>query len=215
MTNAQTLPPAELHCIDFDGTISNTDSFMQFVQFAKGSFRLYGLLVILSPLFVVEMIFPSLSGVTKQTVLSILFKGYSRAKLEELGEHFFLTKLKNTLRPKAMEVINELLKNKHTVVIVSASVDFWLQPVACYLNTELICTRAEYKNGIFTGRFSTKNCKGAEKANRLKQQYPISNYHLTAYGNSAGDKGMFQLANQKFLHPFAGQRKGLFSFDKG
>jgi HAD superfamily hydrolase (TIGR01490 family) len=151
---------------------------------------------------VVEWFTPSLSGKTKQIILAILFRGYTKDELRELGQKYFDEKLGNELRMSAMKVINRLSENKHHVVIVSASVDIWLQPVADFFGVELICTRAEYQDGIFTGRFSGKNCKGPEKAVRIKENYPISNYQLISYGNSAGDKEMFNLADKKLFRPF-------------
>ncbi len=59
------------------------------------------------------------------------------------------------------------------------------------------------KNGIVTGKFSTKNCYGIEKANRVQEVYNFDDYdHIYAYGDSRGDKELLELADESFYKPF-------------
>jgi phosphoserine phosphatase len=64
-------------------------------------------------------------------------------------------------------------------------------------------TQIEIKDGLLTGRFLTKNCYGQEKANRILALYPNrSEYHLTAYGDSRGDKELLAFADESHYKPF-------------
>ena len=70
---------------------------------------------------------------------------------------------------------------------------------------EMVCERLlfEIKNGKLTGKFSTKNCFGIEKVNRIKEKYNLSEYNVIyAYGNSSGDKEMLSIANEKYYKRF-------------
>ena len=52
------------------------------------------------------------------------------------------------------------------------------------------------KNRKLTGNFSSKNCYGQEKVNRLLEKEPDrTNYILYAYGDSAGDKEIIEFAD--------------------
>ena len=81
------------------------------------------------------------------------------------------------------------------MVVVSASIDSWLQKWCDYYQIELIATQLEFKNGKLTGRFATKNCYGIEKVNRIKAQFDLTKFeHIYAYGDSAGDKEMLAIS---------------------
>jgi phosphoserine phosphatase len=59
------------------------------------------------------------------------------------------------------------------------------------------------KDGRLTGRFLTKNCYGQEKVNRIKELYPHrEEYHLTAYGDSNGDRELLAFADEAHYKPF-------------
>ncbi|MDQ1268592.1 MAG: phosphatidylglycerophosphatase, partial [Campylobacterota bacterium] len=55
----------------------------------------------------------------------------------------------------------------------------------------------EFKDGLFSGRFSTINCHGKEKARRIKEHLNIDEYEtIYAYGDSSGDNEMLALAHK-------------------
>ena len=59
--------------------------------------------------------------------------------------------------------------------------------------------RAEIEviDGRLTGRFLTPNCYGQEKVRRILTLHPDrSAYHLTAYGDSRGDREMLAFADE-------------------
>ena len=68
----------------------------------------------------------------------------------------------------------------------------------------LIATKAEFKNDIFTGNFVGKNCNGLEKVNRIKEEISDKKYDKTiAFGDTSGDQQMLDWANEsqyKFFH---------------
>ncbi len=75
----------------------------------------------------------------------------------------------------------------------------WLEAWREKHGIELISTKWEMKDGIVTGKFSTKNCYGIEKANRVNEAYDLSDYD---HGDSRGDKELLALADESFYKPF-------------
>jgi len=139
----------------------------------------------------------------KQYMLSYFFKGMSEEKFMQVANEYSLKHIDTILQPKAMEKIAWHKEQGHKIVIVSASIEFWLKPWCCKNDLDLIATKLEVKNGIVTGKFLTKNCYGIEKANRVNERYALSEYeHIYAYGDSRGDRELLELADEKFYKPF-------------
>ena len=54
-----------------------------------------------------------------------------------------------------------------------------------------------------TGFLASKNCYGPEKVLRIKKQINLTDYdNIIAYGDSQGDREMFELAEKCFYKPF-------------
>lgn len=66
-----------------------------------------------------------------------------------------------------------------------------------YVLSNVLGTKIEIDlSGKLTGNFSSKNCYGQEKVNRLLEKEPDrTNYILYAYGDSAGDKEIIEFAD--------------------
>jgi phosphatidylglycerophosphatase C len=91
------------------------------------------------------------------------------------------------------------LDQGHQVVLVSASPEIYLAAVAVDLGTDgLIATRLEVgAGGELTGHFDGPNCRGPEKARRLREwvEKNAPGAFVWAYGNSAGDLDMLSTAD--------------------
>ena len=89
----------------------------------------------------------------------------------------------------------------HLTVIVSASLELYLGPAAERLGIDhAIGTVLDVgPDGRLTGRLEGSNCRGVEKARRLSQWMADRGLDpeyvpLWAYGDSAGDRQMLELA---------------------
>ena len=180
---------------DFDGTISTKDSLVEFIKFSVGKYRYYYGLLRLSPLLVLYILKIIPNNIAKEKLLSNYFKDWDIEEFEKLAEKYSETELNHIIKPSAIEKIKWHQEQGHKVVVVSASIDSWLQKWCDYYQIELIATQLEFKNGKLTGRFATKNCYGIEKVNRIKAQFDLSKFeHIYAYGDSAGDKEMLAIS---------------------
>ena len=91
------------------------------------------------------------------------------------------------------------------MMIISASIENWVEPFARYLGIDyILCTQVETDlNGILTGAFLTSNCYGAEKVKRLVTFFPDrKSYYLIVYGDSKGDRELLAYADEKYYKLF-------------
>ena len=81
-----------------------------------------------------------------------------------------------------------------TDIIISASPEFLLKPVAKKYNFELIATKVDINSGKLIG----KNCYGKEKVNRLLEEKRIKKINKF-YSDSLNDTPLSKLANVAYL----------------
>jgi phosphatidylglycerophosphatase C len=88
-------------------------------------------------------------------------------------------------------------REAHDIVIVSASLELYLSEVARALSIEhALCTRLEVDDDArITGRLLGGNCRGPEKATRLRAHIGDDDVVLWAYGDSSGDREMLAMAH--------------------
>ena len=190
----------KIYAFDFDGTLTTKDTLLEFIRYAKGTlafglgFMRYAHLLVLMKLG----LYPNWKA--KQKVFAHFFKDTTLDDFDAVCQKFAASS-RHLLRPKGIEAINQALSEGSEVLIVSASIDNWVQPF--FPQVKVLGTQIEVKDGKLTGRFLTKNCYGEEKVNRLKAIYPNrQDYHLTAYGDSNGDKELLAFADESHFKPF-------------
>jgi len=192
-----------LSLFDFDGTITTHDSLIKFIRFVVGDAKFIGGMALLSPMLTAYKLKLIPNYKAKQYMLSYFFKGISEKKFIQVANEYSLKHIDTILRPKAMEKIAWHKEQGHRIVIVSASIEYWLKPWCDKNDLDLIATKLEIQDGIITGKFLTKNCYGVEKYNRINEIYDLSEYdYIYAYGDSRGDRELMELADERFYKPF-------------
>ena len=188
---------------DFDGTITTDDSLLRFIRFVVGDVKFMWGMIYLSPMLIAYMLKILPNYKAKQNMVSYFLKGMSEKEFMKVASEYSLDHIDRILRPKAMEKINWHKENGHKVVVVSASIECYLKPWCDKNGLDIIGTKIEIKSGIVTGRFSSKNCYGIEKCNRVKELYNLSEYpYIYAYGDTPGDKELLELADESLYKPF-------------
>lgn len=190
--------------IDFDGTITTKDTFLEFIKYAKGKKRFYwGIFLHIHLLIAFKLRFyPNWKA--KQKLFSFFFKGYKLDDFNNLCKTFHKEKGNNLMRPSIIKMTNKYIKQNYEVLIISASIKNWVLPFARALGiNHVLCTEIEVtSDGTLTGNFTTKNCYGKEKVNRLLDFFPNRhNYNLIAYGDSRGDKELLEFADIQYYKP--------------
>lgn len=192
-----------IHFFDFDGTISTKDSFIEFIYFTEGKLKTTLGFALLIPLFILYYLKIVPAARTKEIVLKLFYHKKTKAALFELGRAYINKDIATILRPRALQLLEELKTKGDKIVIVSASLDVWLLPFCELHGFDLICTQLEYQNHQFTGKLKGLNCHGKEKVRFIKAKYDLSKYQkIAAYGDTKGDLYMLELAHEKHYKPF-------------
>lgn len=189
---------------DFDGTISVGDTFFPFLLYVCGRKAVYRELA----WGLADLLRPggerSVRNRLKAFLVRRLFKGLPREYVESKGRDYAETVLHARLRPKALERIKWHKEQGHRCVMVSASLDVYLEPIARALGfDDLLCTRLDRTQDVLSGELIGANCRRAEKVVRLSGLMGnLSQYQIYAYGDSSGDREMLEIAAEKYFKPF-------------
>lgn len=201
-TNSSTSSKPVVAAFDFDGTITTRDTLLPFLIFAAGRRKTLKHLVLMIPTFLGFLLNMVSRQRVKEKLLTRFFAGMPLSLMQELGNAFSRSQNLNKLvRPEALETIAWHLQQGHKCILVSATIDIYLEPWAKRLGfSNVISSRLETTTTkLVTGRLDGLNCRGAEKARRLQDLLgPRNQYILYAYGDSRGDKELLALAD----HPF-------------
>ncbi|MEO6915374.1 MAG: HAD-IB family hydrolase [Chitinophagaceae bacterium] len=188
---------------DFDGTITNRDTFLEFIKFYKSEWRFYLGFLLYSPYLLAFKLKLIPNYTAKQKILIHFFKGEKITDIQSACNQFATTILPALIRPKALVEIERLKRADFRIVIVSASAENWIYKWAEQYELELLGTRLEVRNGIITGKIDGRNCYGEEKVCRIKKNINLEEFsEIYAYGDSSGDKEMLAIAHQHFFQPF-------------
>ena len=201
-----------LYIFDFDGTLTNKDSLIEFLRFSKGDAYTFCLFLIYSPLLVLMKLGLYSNHKAKQKIFSFCFKGMLIRDFDTICKNFAESRA-DLLRMGGLREIERLMEKNAKVMVVSASIRNWTSPLlgTCFNISEdlnhkgvmVIGTEIEVVNGRVTGKFSTHNCYGQEKVNRINAI--LSNrkdYRIIAYGDSKGDKELLEMADESHYKPF-------------
>ena len=187
----------QVFAFDFDGTLTTRDTLIAFIRYACGTPRfLFGFLLH-APLLVLMKLRLYSNGKAKQRVFSWFFKGMTIETFDALCQDFARTH-RHLLRPDTVRILEQALTERAEVLIVSASIDNWVQPF--FPSVTILGTQVEVIDGRLTGSFLTPNCYGQEKVRRILAIHPDrSAYHLTAYGDSRGDRELLTFADEAHM----------------
>ncbi len=183
---------------DVDGTLTRRDCVVPFLVRAVGFRRL--LLIALSR--------PALLAATalgrgdrdrvKEHVVGRALRGMGASRVAELGQRFAIEQAANWLRRDVVSRLEWHREQGHRVVLVSASLRTYLEPFAEHVLggvDAVLCTDVEYgPDRRCTGRLAGGNCRGPEKARRLREWLSGESPVIWAYGDSEGDRELLEMA---------------------
>ena len=182
---------------DFDGTLTTRDSMMSIIIYQRGRLGLVLSLLRVLPWLILMFMGRYSNQRTKERLLHNCFGQLTEEEFNVFCQRF-ADSHRHILRKDLYDKLMEAKKNGDEVVVVTASPENWVSRLVPEF--KVLGTRMEF-NPRFTGRFLTPNCYGQEKVNRILQAYPELKtdrniYHITAYGDSRGDKEMLAFADE-------------------
>tara|TARA_Y100001968_G_C19395958_1_gene738332 strand:- start:251 stop:1825 length:1575 start_codon:yes stop_codon:yes gene_type:complete len=197
------IPEKRLAVFDVDGTLLDGDSLLISIRYSSRG---------LSPLLSCFCLLPWCLGFYLKLISADNFKeavlrlfGLCRV-VNSANESWLLAELINRLRPEALARLRWHQRKGDKVVLCSASPRMLLQPLADWLNVELICTELQESLGLWQPKLLGANCKGEEKVRRLRDHFgPFKNLVVEAYGNSKGDRALLKAASIPHYRSFIDQ----------
>jgi HAD superfamily hydrolase (TIGR01490 family) len=188
---------------DFDGTITTEDSLKKFLLFYHGFTKVFIGLTLLSPILIGYLLKIVSNSIAKEILIQWFFKNESISTFNAKCDQFARGEIPKIQRQEAINLINEYKANGDTVAVVTASPENWVIPWCLQLNIQCIGTKLHVGNNDLTGKFEGKNCYGPEKARRIKALFNLKEFsEIIAYGDSRGDKEMFELATRHYYKRF-------------
>ncbi len=193
----------KLYCFDFDGTLTYKDTMFMYLRFYDPvKFRLQFLKHI--PLFILLKLKLAETEKVKKSFIGSVLKGQTREKIEKKSRQFFERYYPGIIRENALDFIKNIDRENTKSLLVTASLDIWAKPFAEAFEMQLVATRAEFRDEVFTGNFIGKNCNGEEKLIRIKAEIINDKYDkIIAFGDTSGDRPMLAWANEghyQFFH---------------
>src|SRR3979490_2339981 len=84
-------------------------------------------------------------------VVHSVLREITRDRFDQLGEEYFLYKLKPHLKPDGVRRLRELERSGADVVLVSQGLDHVMRPLSAHLGTRwLVANRLEFRDGVAT-----------------------------------------------------------------
>lgn len=183
---------------DFDGTITKSDSFLEFLIYSKG-FKLFFYAFLALPTLCLYLLKVIPNDTAKEKIYYLFFKGTPKEKFDEMCLNFSREQLPKIIRTDAIKLISKYKEQGEKIFVISASFDNYLRPWCNETGVELLATMLAVDNMRMTGKFATRNCYGAEKVRRLKEDIKLEDFSkIIAYGDSIGDAEMLSIATIKF-----------------
>jgi HAD superfamily hydrolase (TIGR01490 family) len=190
-----------LACFDLDGTITHHDTLFPLVLrlLARRPLRLLRLTTL--PPAVVRFAVDHDRGLLKQSLLRRTLRGISRAELQQVGTRFVTDTIANGCFREALATIRRHRDAGHTLVLMSASVDFYVPEFGRQLGfAQVISTGVRFDGDLLEGTLTTENRRGEEKArcfDALVAEHATTETY--AYGNSDSDLPHLRLARHGVL----------------
>jgi len=187
---------------DLDGTITRFDTLGPFLIacLARRPWRLVRLLLVVPA--AARYLVQRDRGALKGALLHAALGGLPRAWLAQRSARFVRWLVHRALYQEALEAIETHRRRGERLMLMSASADLYVAPLAEALGFELVqCSRVQWRHdGRLDGRLDGANCRGLEKQRRLQalieRERPARVY---AYGNSAADVPHLLLAQEGYL----------------
>lgn len=180
---------------DFDGTLTKNDTFITFGHFCNGALKLCISIIKTAPWLIGWKLGVISNSTAKERLFRELYRGMDYETFKKKGQEFSAI-INQSVRNDTMKYLQWHKKQGHYIAIVSASITEWIEPWAKIngVNT-VIATTPEVIEGKLTGRFSSPNCHGEEKVNRIKAELGDLNCcEIWGYGDSSGDDAMLAIS---------------------
>ena len=182
---------------DLDGTVIRGDSFVKFLLGCLWAHPLRWWRCAHLPFAVVAHVL----GLRDNSWLKAVFVrailgGLKRAELDGVAQTLNDRLCRNNLKGEAEQAIARLREEGHELVLASASLDTYIDPLASRLGFDVaIATELEWHDDVCTGQIKGVNCYGDAKRAAVAAQYPSV---AAAYSDHHSDLPLLTLADRGY-----------------
>jgi HAD superfamily hydrolase (TIGR01490 family) len=188
-------------CFDLDGTITHRDTLFPLVlrQLSRRPLHMLRLVAVLPAL--VRFCIDRDRGMLKQSLLRATLRGISRDELMATCREFVRDTISRRCFRDALHAVRRHREQGHFMVLMSASVDFYVPEFARQLGFDhVISTGVAWNGDQLDGTLTTANRRGEEKVRCLRALVAERQDGDTfAYGNSASDLPHLRIARHGML----------------
>ncbi len=192
---------------DCDGTLIRGDATRHLLLSCRGPLGLAADLLLLAPELMAWKLGRRSTASLKQALLDRVLQATPAARRQAVMAELEQA-LVRQLRPEALGRLRWHQQQGHRCLIVSASPEPLIAPLAQHLGVELLatgCTDPLLVSPTQPLRLTTANCKGPEKLRRLERHLGVlpPPPQLEAYGDSRGDRELLQASGRPHWRSFS------------
>jgi phosphatidylglycerophosphatase C len=179
--------------VDFDGTLYQRDSLLDFLVFTVGAWKAYTQLLFLLP----EYFFSADKAVVKNKWLQRTLGHASESELQASAKRF-IPILEKKLNNSVLSKIEQYQLNQAEIVVLSASLDLWIKPFCANRGYSCIATPSVFRQQRFAGFEVKENVKGKLKLTLAQEHAHFSSTHTVAFGNEKSDLLLLRAVNEGY-----------------
>ena len=193
-----------LAAFDFDGTISRRDTLLGFLARAAGRGRFAASWGRIGVSGVRGRVSLSERDDVKAEMIRLLLAGRTESELRSLGERYARDLMSESLRAETVDRVRAHRERGDTTVIVSASLIYYLEPIAELLGMDgVVGVEPEVRDGVLTGELVRPNVRAEQKVVQLTAWLDghgrtLDTEQTWAYGNTSGDHALMAAARHRF-----------------
>lgn len=191
-----------LALFDFDGTLTDRDSFLDFIRQHHSGAALAWAALRLGPAVVAMQLGLRSRQWAKEQWIRHFFQPMGD-RFAHCAQQYAAERVPEILRPAGLQCLRQHRDQGARVVVISASPEDWIAPWCEAEGVECLATRLQRSGDGLTGAIDGDNCRSGEKVRRLCERLDLSAYsEIHAYGDSAGDREMLAIADHPHYRPF-------------
>jgi HAD superfamily hydrolase (TIGR01490 family) len=190
-----------LALFDFDGTITHQDMFSLFLHYSASGIRKKVGGVVIMPFYLLYKLRLLPARFMRPISCFIAFSGKETQQVKAIGTQFANDIIPRFLRPEAIDKLNWHRQQGDVIVVVSASLNLYLQPWCEENGYRLLCSELDTEKATISGVYLQGDCSLERKVTRVKEAFSLSDFACVyAYGDTHEDIPMLKLADQAMLN---------------
>ncbi len=176
---------------DFDGTLIAGFSATVFLkeQIRRGDLTPFQMVELISAITQFSLGTMGFSGL--MTSAAQFMRGVREEDYYEFGQELYEQQIARRIYPESRALVRAHMARGHTVAVISSATPYQVEPMAQDLDIEnIICSRYEVEDGVFTGGIERPLCFGEGKvlaAENLAAEYGIDLDQSYFYSDSDDD----------------------------